>query len=338
MIKIEKQRIAAFDFIRAVCAIGIVFNHFTIDASNALEAFFNTYPNGNGSVGYSLVTVFFILSGTLLAINNGTDIPLTTYYRKRWKNIFPSFYLAYLSVFLIRFISSGMRFKKRPLVTFVFTLLGIDGYVSSVYTTWYILGEWFLGAIIILYLVFPLVLRLLQKNEMATMSVLLILYLMFLDWKMMNQNPFRNVFSCLISFVAGIEIAYHQVYRNKGLTFCLFTLSLVIWIFPLNPGLSVSSHIVGVAWFFVLFYLGDFLMKNLFISRLIQKVGAVSYEIFLLQHVIIRFVLKYFNPAKTFFSIIVMVLTTVLIYFMAYVLSYCSRKLMAFLGMKICYK
>lgn len=41
-----KERIPAFNFIRAACAIGIIFNHFTIDSQNAMEHIFDKYPNG----------------------------------------------------------------------------------------------------------------------------------------------------------------------------------------------------------------------------------------------------------------------------------------------------
>jgi peptidoglycan/LPS O-acetylase OafA/YrhL len=59
-----KERINEFDFVRAVCTLGIIMNHFTISIeNNNLQRLFYTYPNGYGSVGYTLVTVFFILSG-----------------------------------------------------------------------------------------------------------------------------------------------------------------------------------------------------------------------------------------------------------------------------------
>lgn len=59
-----KERIRELDFIRAVCTLGIIINHFTISIENShLQRLFYTYPSGCGSVGYTLVTVFFILSG-----------------------------------------------------------------------------------------------------------------------------------------------------------------------------------------------------------------------------------------------------------------------------------
>ena len=40
----------------------------------------------------------------------------------------------------------------------IFSLLGLDGYLTPVTVTFYKIGEWFLGVILILYLVFPLLL------------------------------------------------------------------------------------------------------------------------------------------------------------------------------------
>ena len=64
-----KEKIVELDFIRAVCAVGIVCNHFTIESKNNLQKVFYTYPSGMGSVGYTLVTVFFLLSGAVLYYN-----------------------------------------------------------------------------------------------------------------------------------------------------------------------------------------------------------------------------------------------------------------------------
>ena len=37
----------------------------------------------------------------------------------------------------------------------IFSVLGLDGYLAPVTVTFYKIGEWFLGVILILYLVFP---------------------------------------------------------------------------------------------------------------------------------------------------------------------------------------
>ena len=46
-----KERINEFDFVRAVCTLGIIMNHFTISIeNNNLQRLFYTYPNGYGSL------------------------------------------------------------------------------------------------------------------------------------------------------------------------------------------------------------------------------------------------------------------------------------------------
>ena len=106
-----RERIPAFNFIRAACAIGIIFNHFTIDSQNAMERIFDKYPNGGGSVGYSIVTVFFIISGALLYYNHQGELSAKEFYRKRWKTIFPLFYFTYVAIFVGCFLS-GDPFLK----------------------------------------------------------------------------------------------------------------------------------------------------------------------------------------------------------------------------------
>ena len=78
-------------------------------------------------------------------------------YMKRWKAVYPSFYIAYIMLFIWYIRFNRTFFTGRSPLTLVFTVLGMDGYLAGAVPTWYILGEWFLGAIILCYVLYPLI-------------------------------------------------------------------------------------------------------------------------------------------------------------------------------------
>lgn len=89
------KRKIEIDFIRCVCAIGIIVYHFYCH-SNCSEKIF--YSFANGLWGDVIVSVFFMISGAVLFLNNSEVKDWLGFYKKRWKSIFPDFYIIY-SVF-----------------------------------------------------------------------------------------------------------------------------------------------------------------------------------------------------------------------------------------------
>lgn len=64
----SKQRIYAFDFIKAVSALGIICFHFGCRAQNL--NWLVSLPSYTGSWGSVLVAVFFLTSGALLYLHH----------------------------------------------------------------------------------------------------------------------------------------------------------------------------------------------------------------------------------------------------------------------------
>ena len=82
--------------------------------------------------------------------------------------------------------------------------MGLDGYFSYETETYYLVGEWFLGALIIIYMLFPIILYLFRKSAAATTGGAAILYLFTINERLLSPAPDANIFSCIMSFVAGM--------------------------------------------------------------------------------------------------------------------------------------
>ncbi|MBP5306898.1 MAG: acyltransferase [Paludibacteraceae bacterium] len=139
-------KIEGLDFVRSFCAIGIVIYHFYCHSSFN-EGFM--VQNASSRWGDLFVYVFFIVSGLCIYKSN-PEVLLTKFYYKRWRSIFPSFYVAYLGCLLLRLAVMPDNGPTPPLWTATLTAVGLDGYFLYCIPNFYLLGEWFLGAIILI--------------------------------------------------------------------------------------------------------------------------------------------------------------------------------------------
>lgn len=173
----KNNRIWSMELVRLFACLCICMVHFNASVSgwNSTGGF--TYPNSIvpnfylegriylGGIGTSL---FFMLTGASLMLSY-REGNLKQYYKKRFLGIYPMFWIAYGAAFALDFL----KWKCVPpgnIKLMVFSVLGMDGYLGMLgllQTPFYKLGEWFLGAIVSLYIFFPLIHWCLQRKPAA---------------------------------------------------------------------------------------------------------------------------------------------------------------------------
>ena len=174
----KRERIFGFDFIRMIATLSIVLIHFNaiyiyaspqrMDLTVLTTRLSNIYLGGWG------VSLFFILSGASLMYVYQEKLEIKEFYKKRFLSIYPMFWIAYFIVFLFQFyLYKGFTFSKAPIINFIFTIIGYDGNLMTVIPTFYILGEWFLGCIISMYVIFPLLRKMVIKIPKVTLGIIL---------------------------------------------------------------------------------------------------------------------------------------------------------------------
>ncbi|MDO4477805.1 MAG: acyltransferase [Lachnospiraceae bacterium] len=175
----KKKRIYAWDYIRVLAMLAIIVFHWnqfryaqSIDGPNI---FLMDFPGGN--VAMFGVSFFFILSGASLMLTTEKGLTLWPFYKKRWLSIYPLFYTAYAFIFIYYYVirhgdpggtASG----------YIWTLLGMDGYLNEVVSTQYLVGEWFVGCIVLIYLVYPLLRLGVLKKPVVTVAVTTIIFVL----------------------------------------------------------------------------------------------------------------------------------------------------------------
>ena len=323
------KRLLNLDFIRALCAIGIICYHFSCHCNCGFKI---AYKTPNYYIGDCIVTIFFILSGYSLYHNDSKIDRIGSFYYKRWKSIFPTFYIAYFFNFMLNvFVSRRFFYLKgiAPSWTLILSILGIDGYFSYIMPNYYILGDWFLGAIIILYLLYPIILYFTERRPFLTSLVILGAMLWVIFYNCFEIDPFRNIISCIFSFYVGILLRkYHKIIENEYVGIISIILFIVFHFVAIkNANYQIVIHLAGIYSFIALYWIGKIVMKNRRCKSIVLKGSRLSYSIFLLQHVIIVKVLELYNPVSVTMSLLLLLATIILTIISAWILNAISTKL-----------
>ncbi|HJB54317.1 MAG TPA: acyltransferase [Candidatus Olsenella avistercoris] len=209
----DKARCYTYDFLRVICAILVCIFHFEgeavrliPDGSVLLGAGVTLNFLGSGlNLGSLAVALFFMLSGALTAGTLRDDCFVSVkYIQKRLKRLLPPLWIAWTLACVWMMIRGSFRFDV-PASRFILTILGVDGYAAiHGIGTFYLVGEWFYGAIVLVTLCWPLVRACYRKCPYAAMLLLALAEaaaLLFLN------GPWTSVPVCLTSFSTGAFLA-----------------------------------------------------------------------------------------------------------------------------------
>lgn len=291
----KKERLFYLDFVRAIAALAIVVTHFNarylyLDPPAPEKAVFTT-SIGNLYIGDWGVSLFFIISGAALMYVYEEKCQLKTFYKKRFLSIYPMFWIAYIIDFLfIVWQTHAMPAGGIPKWRILFSVVGFDGLLlTNGYPTFYLLGEWFLGVIVLVYLIFPLLRELLNKKP----ALLLILTAAGYagSFVLCNHVSYPLIPATLL-FVRIPELVFGMFFvKYKGkVTWktAVPALAVVVLNWIVKPGISASiqTTYVGIASFLVCVYVSD-IVRCASVEYICGKLSKYSYAIFLVHHVII---------------------------------------------------
>lgn len=335
LIIMKKERIDSFDFMRSITAWIIVIYHFACICNTTPQyadfPFFYTHANGVWGENTS-VNIFFMLSGASLFYNHPhIDLhSLKRYYFDRFKGIFPMFYMIWFFLYYRQSTTLGNLFYNGSPKTMLLTLFGMDGYLSYRYPqNYYFIGEWFLGSLICLYLLYP-VLTWCMKHCKVLTTLLLGAGTLAFHW---NPSFFqiqreRNLIVCLFAFWLGMLFIEYREKLSAAWITILFGGAALFLIFVKVPLDSfLCTQIIPVGLFLLFYHIGNSIMKVKVLKPFFSYTGKISYAIFLLQHVIMGQVLGLFgryNPNLRQITLI-LGLTFVMIYLFADIATRLNR-------------
>lgn len=296
----KKERLFYLDFVRAIAAISIIMTHFNaryllyMNPPMPQKAVLTTTVS-NIYIGNWGVSLFFIISGAALMYVYEEKCDLKIYFKKRFLSIYPMYWIAYICGFLYLFyMNKTVPGAGAPKINFVYSILGMDGLLAENIPTFYVLGEWFLGAIICMYLLFPLLRQGIKKKPVATWIIVLIIYIWFMFGYHYNFNVAKIIFARLPEIVFGMSFIK---LRNK-VDWKIAAMALIILIINEIAKPSWSENIqttyVGILSFLVLVYLSYWIKANV-VKKICNVISKYSYAIFLVHHLVIARMMSTFD-------------------------------------------
>ncbi len=344
----KKERILYLDLVRILSFIMVTMYHFTVAAEFfGVGARLEIYKSVSHILAPLALSAFFMVSGAALIYQYKAKMSLKEFYKKRFFGIFPLYWLAYLFAFLDYFYQAG-GMPEAPKVNFLLTVIGMDGYLNDYLPTFYLLGEWFLGMIIMLYLLFPLYRRIMLKCKFILPAV----FLAGSVW-LLYANPFpmvieKNLIVCSLYFVLGMMIELIRLDADQrsfavgrriaaavGLVFFILLLVAEKTAFPINSYCKIFIRTVSC--YMIIMEAAEWL-KGEKVRSLINIIGRHSYAFFLIHHVFLhRYIAHYSGTVMSGSNTLVLFITSMIyIYLLAvgldYVYSYLQKAVRGWLS------
>ena len=285
----KRPRLFYLDLVRAIAAILIVITHFNNPYMIGHPVFayepFGIYIGGLG------VSLFLIISGAALMYTYGEPEKLNYrhFYFKRFIGIYPMFWIAFIIANAYLFLRNGGHvFANASKWTLIFSIFGVDGLVANTsLPTFYTLGEWFLGFILIFYAVFPLLRYGVKEHPIVTGVISIILYVLTLYF---HPMPFGLPSDLLLTMRLPELLfgMYFIQYVKKIPTYAAAIALLLLVTQEIHPVFngSLAVTIVGICTFVVIVYAAKWLDVQP-VRTPVKTVAKYSYPIFLVHHVTI---------------------------------------------------
>lgn len=331
-------RLAYVDLLKGIAILMIVIAHSSQKIAGMDGAVYRV--TSWGETGCQL---FFVLSGYLLTCSKEKKkTSLKEFYLKRWTSIVPTFYIAIVFWSIVGYLQYWIGYTNGFGYIGSFKVIGINilllnGLFSEANNS-AVPGGWYIGALVILYVLFPLIHKvtalLYRKSKCLLMGFVLLLYgfsklFLFIDksncaaWMVWNANSFVHQLSCLVmgivTFYVLREYETELVHlKNRILMFSGILLAgqvVAYYCFTVAERNLMSGFLFSAVLLSGHLYYED--IRNKKISAILQSVGKNSYEIYFVHFIFVW----YFMPLGQ--KIVMNISESNIVQMLYYVLSMC---------------
>lgn len=299
---VKKDRIITLDIIKVICVFIVFVYHFYMD----IDYVHGMYELSNiksiiirPNMHFALIAcaLFMMVSGATLKLNyNGNII---NFYKKRLLRILVPFYIAYFIAFCFKCanLNSTHIFNQNiPKVNLIYTLFGMDEYMMSggINTFTLGVGEWFLGCIMICYILFPLIYYM-DKNCSYVLFIVFTAYYIFVNTYYESFGyimPQHFTILCQIyHFYLGIYLMDKEFLDKINLIIVILMCIIVVFTFKSLTQYDIIDNFkttIVVPCIFIVFLKLERFFNELDISKFISNISSnLSFEFFLIHHIVI---------------------------------------------------
>lgn len=292
----KREHLFSLDFVRVLAAVMIVVFHYNavtlmIPEVNKPILLFVHYANG--SMGHIGVSLFFILAGASLMYSSPDKLDLKTYLKKRFLAIYPIYWTVYSAFFVYNYLIKREFTFDKPLWRLLLSVIGMDGYLNYLIPNYYLLGEWFIGCILLIYLLFPLMRACMLRRPVLTpvvTSVFYVLLTLFYPFKMDIQFFFLLRVPEVMFGMYFIKYLYGTMEQRKKYDWKwgLASFAVICTVMTIETSLPVPFKILwtGIPIFLFLVWAGQ-LIKNQVVRKGISIFSSYTFAIYLVHHILV---------------------------------------------------
>ena len=297
-----RKRIYSFDLLKIISILAVFMHHIMMDMyvvhpMHNLSILHDLIIRPNMNLGMIACGLFVFISGATLALKKG-DENLLAFYSRRLTRVLIPFYIAYIIAFGIKVFNLGHIhvFGGIAKWRFIYTIIGMDEYLHANGMTTFTLGvgEWFLGCIILCYLVYPLLKAAHRKYTIFTFVLMTIYFLVF------NYNYDRfnfvipshmNFLSQIYNFYLGIVLVDERCISKIKKWFNVITILVIAFLYFYMKPIPMPDNLkttIGVVALYVTFYnFEKYISSADWFKQFVAFFSKISLEIYLVHHFVI---------------------------------------------------
>lgn len=329
-----KQRDFRLDFIRAISMLIIVLYHYSCvyELENTIGPLRPFWHFASGSWGGAFVVTFFMLSGHAMYIQYNLNIDVREFYRKRFLRIFPLFYVCWAIMYIVRTLQyKTFTWGGNPLLI-IESLLGMDGYLKNGQLNYYSVGDWFLGAIILIYVIFPIILYCYKKLKWQITCLIFAFFMVIEVTGLVNFVSRSNMLICCSSFWIGMLVGEYSslIKKHKYPLIISMLVIIVLCVVDLSSCLSevLILEIFGIASYIFLYSIPvESIKEKNPVRTIIKFMSKYSYAVMLTHHVLVYWGIHLFEKIGINLNLCLFV-TVFGIYFISFILSIMTDRAM----------
>ena len=303
----SKTKYLSMNHLRVLAFCFIIVYHFMVELEqkgnyNFLERGWVYYTNGNFHIAIIGVSLFFMISGAGLMLSSTRKWDVKDFYKRRFTKLLIPFYIVEIFSLIASFVLKPEWLGYFPSVSkskLLLNLLGMDGYFEQFFPTFSLhVGEWFLGALIMLYGIFPIFRFCMGKNRYVTIIVATIYYIIMVFSDGLFASPWTNVFIKAYDFLLGMflilelpKLMDKTVFRLvAGIVSAIIIILGIVLKIQLPTPMTFNNLVYATMIFVCFFSLEKPQTKATFYDGVIDRICQISYEVFLVHHIVIYYI------------------------------------------------
>ena len=297
-----RKRIYCFDLLKIISIFTVFMHHIMMDMyvvhpMSDLRVLESIILRPNMNLGMIACGLFVLISGATISLSKREE-GLISFYKRRLTRVLIPFYISYIIYFIIRVITFKTihMFGGIAKWRFIYTIIGMDEYLNAngIQTFSLGIGEWFLGCIILCYLLYPLLKKAHKKSPIITFIVITI-YFAFINIRYNSFNfvipSHMNFFCQIYNFYLGMVLIDEKILSKLKKQLCFITVPVILFFFFYNIYIPIPDNFkttIVIVCIFLTFYLFENAIANVsFFRWFVPYFNKISLEIFLVHHFVI---------------------------------------------------